>query len=434
LASRWERKMPSISWTSPQKVHFIYIIGGEIYLTTSAPAPALSHLASLLVSFFSLLVSFFSLSLSLSLSHVIIQTEFGLNFIDSAESWPAPSGPSSAGDSESIIGAYLTKKGNDRSKVVISTKVCCFSDELTCVRNGGQGTRASRGQIEEAVDAQLARLNTDYIDLLQLHWPERYTPLFGAPEYDYALERRSEDVASFQDICETMHALVQSGKIRAWGLSNETPYGVTSFVRTAEALGLTKPTVTQNAYNLLVRNDFESGMQETCAPINCDVGLLAYSPLAGGALTGKYMDAADPGLEHARLHKYVGFMHRYIAPPAVEAVRRYMEVARSFELPLEVVSLAWVYSRPFVTSTLIGATTTNQLRNNIKALNLPMNEEMTRMLNAAYAKGMDPTRGVFEIRDPYREYVDPSKLPWGAKDQDVDPELDILINQRLSKL
>ena len=217
-------------------------------------------------------------------------------------------------------------------------------------------------------------------------------------------------------------------------MSNETPYGVTSFSRVAEYLGLTKPSVVQNAYSLLVRNDFEGGMQECCCPRNCDLGLLAYSPLAGGSLTGKYLDPSDHGLVDARLHKYVGFQHRYISEPATAAVRRYKEVAVAFDLPLEVVALAWVYSRPFITSTLVGASTTDQLRRNIKALNLPVNDEMTTMIDAAYRRGMDPTKGVFDVRDPYREYVDPSKLPWGAKDQDVDPELDILINQRLSKL
>jgi len=241
-------------------------------------------------------------------------------------------------------------------------------------------------------------------------------------------------VAGFKDQCEAMHDLVQAGKVRTWGVSNETPFGVTSFVRTAEFLELTRPSVVQNCYNMLVRNDFETGMHEACCPSNCNVGLLAYSPLAGGALTGKYMNAADPGLEEARLHKYVGFMHRYLSDPARVAVQRYAEVAREFDLPLSVVALAWVYSRPFVTSTVVGASTTSQLRDNILALNLPVNDEMTALINAAYHKGVDPTKGIFEVRDPYREYVDPSKLPWGAKDQDVDPELDVLINQRLSKL
>ena len=360
--------------------------------------------------------------------------DYGLNFIDTAELWPCPSAPGTMGASESIIGSYLKKDGNDRSKLVISSKISGFSEEITWARKDGKGTRVIKAQITEAVDAQLRRLGTDYIDVLQIHWPDRYIPLHGAPTYEYGMERPENDVASFQEQIEAIDGLVKAGKVRTWGVSNETPYGMSAMSLTAQHMGLAKPSVVQNPYNLLERNDFECGMQETCSPSNCNVGLLAYSPLAGGALSGKYANPRDEGLMHARLHKYVGFQHRYLSDPSRDAVARYSEVAREFDLPLATVALAFVYSRPFVTSTIVGASTTDQLRSNILSLNLPINEEMEQLLTGAYRKGMNPTKGVFEVRDPYREYVDPSKLPWGAKDQDVDPELDVLINQRLSKL
>jgi aryl-alcohol dehydrogenase-like predicted oxidoreductase len=359
--------------------------------------------------------------------------EFGLNFIDTAESWPAPSSPSTSGSSEEIIGRYMKKNGINRSNLVISSKFCGFSDEITWIRKDGSGTRVDRKNIVEAVDAQLKRMNTDYIDILQIHWPDRYTPLWGAEKYDHDLDQSRKDTASFQEQLEIMDELKKLGKIREWGLSNESPYGVTSFTKIAEMMNLSPPCVVQNCYNLLVRNDFETGMLEACAPSNCNVGLLAYSPLAGGALTGKYLNP-DKYCGNARLHKYVGFMHRYISPTATAAVERYARVADEFALPLSTIASAWVYTRPHVISTLIGASNCKQLRENILALNVPVGVELETMINQAWKKGMDPTKGKFDIRDPKLEYIDPSKLPWGVKDQDVDPELDVLINQRLSKL
>ena len=327
----------------------------------------------------------------------------------------------------------MVEKGRQkqREKVVISTKICGFSDQITWCRKNGEGTRVTKDQVFEAVDAQLRRLGTDYIDLLSIHWPDRYVPLYGAPDYLYELER--PDATPIKQQLEIMNELIKSGRVRHFGLSSETPYGVTSFTTTADMLGLPRPCVTQNAYNLPVRNEFETGMVEGCSPVNANVGLVAYSPLAGGALTGKYLNpkAVDPS---ARMRQFIGYMHRYISPPAMEAVRRYQGVADAITMPLGPLALAWVYSRPFVTSTIIGATNLQQLEDNVMALNIPVSDEVTELINEVYRSHLDPTRGVFEIVDPTKDYLDPSKMPWGARDQDVDPELDILINQRLSKL
>ena len=355
----------------------------------------------------------------------------GINFIDTAETYPVPSAPTTSGQSEEIIGQYLKKKGNSRNDFVISTKVCGHSEHMEWMRKDGGDTRINKKQLIEAVDNQLSRLGTDYIDLLQLYWPDRYTPLWGAPEYDYSLER--PDFVSFKEQLEAIKILIDSGKVRSFGLSNETPYGLASFCNAAEMYNLPKPVALQNCYNLLSRNDFETGMSEACSPQNCNVGLLAYSPLAGGALTGKYLDLSTCSME-SRMRKYVGYMHRYIAPPSINAVEAYMKVAHEFALPLEAISSAFVYSRPFVTSTIIGATSLDQLKANILALNLPIRGDLEVAINEVYRSHMDPSKGVFDVIDPNVEYVDPSKLPWGARDVDVDPELDILINQRLSKL
>ena len=295
---------------------------------------------------------------------------YGINFLDTAESYPIPSSPSTTGRSETIIGEWLKQGGNkQREQIVISTKICGFSDQITWCRKNGEGTRVTKEQVFEAVDAQLQRLGTDYIDLLSIHWPDRYVPLYGAPEYLYELERN--DATPIQTQLEIMNELIKSGRVRQFGLSNETPYGLTRFTTMADMLGLPRPCVTQNAYSLLVRNEFETGMIEVCSPVNANLGLLAHSPLAGGALTGKYLNpkTVDPS---ARMRQFVGYMHRYISPPAMEAVRRYQAVADIISMPLGALALAWVYSRPFVTSTIIGATSLQQLEDNVMALNMPI--------------------------------------------------------------
>ena len=313
---------------------------------------------------------------------------------------------------------------------MISTKICGFSDEITWCRRNGEGTRITKEQVIEAVDGQLKRLNTDYIDLLHIHWPERYTPLFGAPEYVYNNER--EDSTPIRTQIEIMDELIKSGKVRSFGLSNETPFGVTKFTTIAEMLGKNIPCSLQNSYNLLERNEFENGMQEVISKYNANVGFLAYSPLAGGALSGKYLDlkAVEPEF---RLRKYVGYMHRYIAPPATEAIKKYKKMADSYDLPLAAIALAFVYHRPFVSSTIIGATSLNQLEENVMALNIEIPDEMMKAINEIYRSNIDPVRGIFPVIDHSKEYVDYSRLPWGAKDEDMDPELDLLISQRFSK-
>ena len=354
-----------------------------------------------------------------------------MTFQDTAESYPFPAAMSTSGKAEELIGRWMATNASKRKDLILSSSVSGYSDQMNWLRGSNEGTRLTRQQIIQAVDASLKRLNTDYLDILQLHWPERYVPMNGAPEYLPKLER--SDVTSIEDQLQVMDELIKAGKIRAFGLSNETPYGVAAFSTAARLLNLPRPVLTQCTHNLLVRNDLESGMIEACAPPNADVAILACSPLAGGALTGKYLDAKTVP-PNARMRQFVGFMNRFIAPPALEATRLYKEVAAEVSVPLTPLALAWVYSRPYVTSTVVGATSAQQLMDNVLPLNLqPLSEEVNSLLDKVYRQYLDPCRGVFDVTDPHMEYTDPSTLPWGGKDMDVDPDLDILLTQRFQR-
>lgn len=375
--------------------------------------------------------------------------ELGINFFDTAEYFPLPSTPSTAGRSEKIIGDWFKNhasgKAKARESVVISLKVCGFGDEMTWLRKDGKGTRVNREQIIEAVDSALKRLNTDYIDILMIGWPDRYVPMYGSDAFNFAMDR--DGSTPFTVLLETMKELIKAGKIRSYGVANETPFGITSLHTHAKLLSMPMPVCLQSPYNLLIRNSFENGLEEACAPDRTSMPVIAYAPLAGGALSGKYIpppvvpslspsssSRLSPHLTEGRLRKYPGFQHRYLSEPAENAIKDYLGVARTMSLPLAPLALAWVYTRPFVTSTVIGASTIKQLKENVQALNIPISQEAHTLFNNVYKKHLDPTRGVFDVVDPSLKTIDPSKLPWGAKDEDVDPELDVLIAQRMGKL
>lgn len=240
----------------------------------------------------------------------------------------------------------------------------------------------------ESVESSLRRLGTDYIDLLQIHWPDRYVPLFGQDAYDPSQER--DDSTSFNEQLEAFQDLIHQGKVRHIGVSNETPFGVCKFAELAEREGLPKIVSIQNSYSLLVRSDFESGLSEVCSPRNTNVGLLAYSPLAGGILSGKY--ATEDVSDRARLNLFPGFMERYKKSLAQEAVDCYMQVADKYGLTPTQLSLAWCYSRPWVASTIIGATSLEQLDENIEAYGIEFTDEMNDDVNAIYQRYRDPSK------------------------------------------
>lgn len=315
-------------------------------------------------------------------------SKYGINFIDTAEMYPIPAKPETQGATDKIIGKWL--KSQDRSKVILATKVAGASDRLNWLpgRNG-QLPRVRRSDILASVDESLKRLGTDYIDLLQIHWPDRYVPLFGAPPYDLALER---DSIPFEDQLRAFEELIKAGKVRHIGVSNETPYGIMKFTEAAERLGLPRIVSVQNSYSLVTRSDTENGLTEVLSPRNEDVSLLVYSPLAGGILTGKYRSSDCP--KSARLNLFQGYMERYKQSLCTEAVDKYCELADSLSMTPTELSLAWCYSRSHVTSTIIGATSLSQLAENIEAFH------KRHLITADVVKSID---------DIYKRYRDPSK-------------------------
>lgn len=358
---------------------------------------------------------------------------------DTSELYPAPYGESTAGNAERIVGDWLKKQPSSfRDKLVLSTNICGWSDDVTWCRGAaGQGTNLSKQQIKTAVESQLQRLGTGHIDLLQFHWPERHLPIFGQPLYRYELERPQEKTVSMEEQLEAVNELIKEGKVRHFGLSNESPYGVARLCDTARSSGLVKPCSVQNVYNLLERVEFDSGMQEALAPANENMGFIAYSPLAGGALTGKYLgDLRRDDLVDARLRRYTGFQARYLTPTALEAVNAYAQMADEFGLPLHVIALAFVYSRKFVSSTLIGASSMTQLHETILALNVAntptgFSSALVDMVNAVYEKYPAPTRvqsiSVTDYNMPPPE--DYGMLPWGGGEEDLDPQLGEILKQ-----
>ena len=314
---------------------------------------------------------------------------YGINFLDTAEMYPVPTKAETQGQTDLTVGAWLRSRAGRRSEVVLATKVAGASERITWLRESGKGTRVSRADIIESVDASLRRLGTDYIDLLQIHWPDRYVPLFGADAYDPALER--DDAVPLGEQLRALDELVRAGKVRHVGVSNETPFGVCSFAELAAREGLPKIVSIQNSYSLLVRADYENGLNECCSPRNHNVGLLAYSPLAGGILSGKYM-GDEQGAPGSRFTLFPGFMERYQLSRAKMAVAAYAEVARKHGLSPAQLALAWCYSRPWVASTIIGATTLPQLEENIEAYQLEFTDEMNDDVNAVYKEFRDPSK------------------------------------------
>lgn len=312
--------------------------------------------------------------------------EYGLNFLDTAEMYPVPTEASTQGLTDKTVGQWLKKRGK-RDDVVLASKVCGASDRINWVRSDGRTPRVTKADIIESVDASLGRLGTSYIDLLQIHWPDRYVPLFGGDSYDPSLER---EAVPFYDQLDGLKAVIDAGKVRYIGVSNETPYGVCKFVDFADRFEeLPRICSIQNSYSLIVRSDFENGLAEVCSQSHCDVSLLAYSPLAGGILSGKYAQGSPEG---ARLNLFPGFMDRYLQSRAREAVDEYIAIASKFDVTPAQLALAWCYRNPLVTSTIIGATNLEQLRENIEAHHIQLPEEALDAINDVYKRYRDPSK------------------------------------------
>ncbi|EJE8692747.1 TPA: NADP(H)-dependent aldo-keto reductase [Vibrio vulnificus] len=286
----------------------------------------------------------------------------GINFIDTAEMYPVPPKAQSQGLTEQFIGNWLSKSGK-REKVLIATKIA-GPRNVPYIRDN---MSLNRRHIHTAIDDSLTRLQTDYVDLYQLHWPQRQTNCFGQLNYPYP---DTQEEVTLIETLEALNELVKAGKVRYIGVSNETPWGVMTLLRLAEKHDLPRIVSIQNPYNLLNRS-FEVGLSEISHYEG--VQLLAYSPMAFGTLSGKYLDGARP--KGARCTLFERFQ-RYFTPQGLEATNAYVSLARDYGLDPAQMALAFVNQRPFVASNIIGATTLDQLKANIESLNVKLEDEV----------------------------------------------------------
>lgn len=313
-------------------------------------------------------------------SQMDLALERGVNFWDVAEMYPVPIDQKTSGESERIIGNWFEKSGR-RDDVILATKVMGRSDNKWI--RGGEPPRVSRKQIELAVDQSLQRLKTDYIDLYQVHWPDRALGLFGEGNGSYV--HKEEDAVPIHESLDALADLVRAGKVRAIGVSNETPWGLGQYLRAAEQHDLPKVVSIQNSYSLINRV-FEGGLSEFSYREN--VGLLAYSPLGMGSLSGKYVDQAPP--KGSRLDLFPNFMGRYRSEIAETAIAAYVELAGKFEMTPTALALGYVNTRPFVTANIIGATTLDQLEENIASVDVTISAELEKEIDLIHARCKNP--------------------------------------------
>jgi aryl-alcohol dehydrogenase-like predicted oxidoreductase len=306
--------------------------------------------------------------------------DHGVNLIDAAEMYPVPPKPETQGLTERYLGSWLKASGR-RDKLIIATKAAGparLPHQPRHVRGGE--THFDRKSLSEALHGSLQRLQTDYIDLYQLHWPDRTVNIFGRLNYTHI----EEHTIPIEETLSVLGEFVKEGKIRHIGVSNETPWGVAQFLKAAEKLDLPRIVTIQNPYNLLNRT-FEIGLSEFA--FREQVGLLAYSPLAFGVLTGKYLHGARPA--GARLSLYERFV-RYNNPQAEKAAQEYVALARKHSIDPSHLALAYVNSRPFLTSNIIGATTLDQLKSNLRSIHLRLNEKILAEIDAIHVRHPNP--------------------------------------------
>lgn len=286
----------------------------------------------------------------------------GVNFFDTAELYPVPATKETYAETERIIGNWFEKTGH-RDKVVLASKIAGTGDYTAHIRTNGFSPEA----LKDAVNQSLKRLKTDYIDLYQLHWPERNTNTFGVRDYKH-VEDKWED--NFNQILHTLDEIIKSGKIRQVGISNEKAWGTMRYLEESKHHNLPRMITIQNAYSLLNRV-FEGDMAEIA--IREQIGLLAYSPMAFGVLSGKYIKGTAG--DNARLKLFPRFA-RYSSEQSTEATKEYLKIAEQHNITLAQLSLAFVTSRPFITSNIIGATSMLQLKENIDSINVTLNQDV----------------------------------------------------------
>lgn len=306
--------------------------------------------------------------------------ERGLTFIDTAEMYPVPPEKNLQGLTETYIGNWLKKRGK-RDDLIIATKVAAGANIGT--RDTGPVPKYDRKSIREAIDGSLKRLQTDYVDLYQVHFPERKTNFFGVRGYT---KKEEDNPTPIAETLEALADLVKEGKVRYIGVSNETPWGISEYLRLSKEKGLPKIVSTQNQYSMLNRT-FEIGLAEMA--IREKVGLLVYSPLNMGVLSGKYLDGAKP--PGARFTLYERNIDRYNPTRAQEAVKQYVQIAMDNNLDPAQMAIAYAISREFVSSVIVGATTLDELKSDIDAGDIVLSEKVLTEIDKVYQEIPDPT-------------------------------------------
>ena len=301
----------------------------------------------------------------------------GVNFFDTAELYSVPPTADSYGKTETMIGNWFEKRKN-RNKIILATKIA--GPGLDWIRDGKKSYNEKN--LTEAIDGSLKRLKTDYIDLYQLHWPERSTNTFGRREY--TINKNEGDWNDFENVLEALKKFIKSGKIRHIGVSNETPYGLSKYLELSKHKNLPRMVSVQNPYSLVNRT-YEVGMSEISIREKC--GLLVYYPLASGALSGKYRNGQMP--KNARITLFKGW-ERMINPLAMKAYEEYYKLATENNITMVQLAQAFVNSRPFVTSNIIGATTMDQLKENIGSIDIKLTEEILEKINVIHNNNPNP--------------------------------------------
>ena len=302
----------------------------------------------------------------------------GINFFDTAELYSVPPNAESYGKTEKMIGNWFEKRKN-REKIILASKVA--GPRCDWIRNGKNNYNEKN--LGEAIDESLKRLKTDYIDLYQLHWPERSTNCFGIREFNISEEEKEWN--SFESILQALDKYIKSGKIRHIGISNETPYGLSKYLELSKSKNLPRVMSVQNPYSLVNRT-YEIGMSEISIRDRC--GLLVYYPLAAGALSGKYRGGQMP--KNSRMALFKGW-ERMINPLAMKAYDEYYKLAKDNNMTMVQLAQSFVNSRPFVTSNIIGATTMEQLKENMESINIELTDEIMKKINLIHNNNPNPS-------------------------------------------
>ena len=308
--------------------------------------------------------------------------ERGVNFFDTAELYAVMPRKETYGKTEEIVGNWCKEKKN-RDKVILASKIASKSDGLEWIREGSENLGFDKDNMNAAIDASLKRLKVDYIDLYQLHWPERKVPKFG--QLDYKYDPSDNAWTTIEEVLYNLNELVKVGKIRYAGLSNETPWGMMKFLQIAKEKKLPRMVSIQNVYSL-VNRVFDIGHSEVAIEERC--GLLAYSPLAGGRLSGKYIGGKNP--KDARYTLWPSRFSRHHTERGELAISQYVNIANKYDIDPSTFANAFVNDRPFVTSNIIGATCLSQLKENIDSVDLKLSEEMLLEIEEIHLSNPNP--------------------------------------------